>query len=160
MNHSTIQAGERPDVGETCPNPCGWVLAVPYEQRRDLDARLRLALLYQDSAIVALRHHAPVGHFFGVPSAGDLGSLGAHVGTALGPVAGRCEPALLLGEALGVPHPSEALPGMSMLALAVAGRTIGPGTSFVTSPPRRAPRAGRTDMARRDRLEQLPGRLP
>ncbi len=128
MNHSTIQAGERPDVGETCPNPCGWMLAVPYEQRRDLDARLRLALLYQDSAIVALRHHAPVGHFFGVPSVQEISEAWVRTWERLSaPWPDDANP-LLLGEALGVPHPSEALPGMSMLVSAVAGRTIGPGT--------------------------------
>ena len=42
------------------------------EHRRDLDARVRLALVYVGSPLVALRHHAPVGHFFGVPSVQEI----------------------------------------------------------------------------------------
>ncbi|MDO5500483.1 MAG: hypothetical protein Q4F67_12475, partial [Propionibacteriaceae bacterium] len=34
MNHETIGAGERPDVGQTCPNPCRWATAGSMEGRR------------------------------------------------------------------------------------------------------------------------------
>ena len=72
MNLDTIARGDRPDVGESCPNPCDFVTRLPMEHRRNLDARVRLALIYADSPIVALRHHAPVGHFFGVPSFAEI----------------------------------------------------------------------------------------
>ncbi len=52
--------------------PCGFVTGLGRERRRDLDARIRLAILYVESPIVALRHHAPVGHFFGVPSVAEI----------------------------------------------------------------------------------------
>jgi hypothetical protein len=127
MNHETVKAGERPDVGTTCPTPCEWAVQGSLEERRDLDARVRLALIYQDSAIVALRHHAPVGHFFGVPSNSEI-----------------AEAWLATWERLNTPwpdgsnplhrpapddrcEPTEALPGMSRLVSAVAGRPIGPG---------------------------------
>ncbi|MBA3528560.1 MAG: hypothetical protein H0T91_04480, partial [Propionibacteriaceae bacterium] len=77
MNHATIGPGERPDVGVTCPNPCGFITELPMPDRRDLDARVRLALLFSESPIVALRHHAPVGHFFGVPSAQEIAAAWA-----------------------------------------------------------------------------------
>lgn len=132
MNHETVSAGERPDVGETCPTPCGWAVEGPLEMRRDLDARVRLALLYQDSAIVALRHHAPVGHFFGVPSTYEIAEAWLATWERLSaPWPDGSNPLT----AAGVPdlgEPSEALPGMSRLVSAVAGRPIGPGTLIRT----------------------------
>lgn len=128
MNHATIAAGERPDVGETCPNPCGWAVAGTLAERRSLDARVRLALVYQGSPIVALRHHAPVGHFFGVPSTGEISEAWLRTWerlTAPWPDGGN---PLLVGAIPGRPDAHEALPGMSALVSAVAGRTIGPGT--------------------------------
>lgn len=73
MNHKTVGAGERPDVGPTCPRPCNWVLGWgDLDARRGLDARLRLALIFVESPVISLRHHAPVGHFFGVPSVAEI----------------------------------------------------------------------------------------
>lgn len=127
MNHATIGAGERPDVGETCATPCRWATAGTMEERRDLDARVRLALLYVDSPIVSLRHHAPVGHFFGVPSVQEISAAWLRTWNRLvQPWADGANP-LLLGTVPGAPPPDEALPGMSALVSAVAGRTIGPG---------------------------------
>ena len=62
MNHATIGIGLRPDVGVTCPNPCRFVTDVPIEQRRDLDGRVRLALLFVCALvnIVGLYLLAPV----------------------------------------------------------------------------------------------------
>lgn len=127
MNHATIDAGERPDVGETCPNPCSWAIRGSLEQRCDLDARVRLALIYQNSPIVSLRHHAPVGHFFGVPSVSEISEAWVRTWEKVSmPWPDGSNP-LQQGGVLGDPDPSEALPGMSALVSAVAGRTIGPG---------------------------------
>lgn len=127
MNHDTVAAGERPDVADTCPQPCGWATRGTLAQRRDLDARVRLALLYRDSPIVALRHHAPVGHFFGVPSTTEISEAWVRTWQRVSaPWPGGGNP--LSGEALGAPEPGEALPGLSQLVSAVAGRTVGPGT--------------------------------
>lgn len=129
MNHETIVAGERPDVGETCPNPCGFVMRHPLEKRRDLDARVRLALIYSESPIVALRHHAPVGHFFGVPSTQEISVAWLRTWEKLTtPWADGANPLLVDDAVPGSPEAEEALPGMSALVSAVAGRTIGPGT--------------------------------
>lgn len=127
MNHATVGAGERPDIGVTCPDPCSWAVRGTLEERRDLDARVRLALVYQDSPIVALRHHAPVGHFFGVPSTSEISTAWLRTWEKLAapwPDGGN---PLLRGGVPGSPEPDEALPGMSALVSAVAGRTIGPG---------------------------------
>lgn len=128
MNHQTVGLGERPDVGTTCPNPCSWAVAGGLAERRDLDARVRLALVYQGSALVALRHHAPVGHFFGVPSNKEISGAWIRTWRRLTqewPDGGN--PLTRPGAVPGAPEPREALPGMSALVSAVAGRTIGPG---------------------------------
>lgn len=127
MHHGATDAGERPDVGETCPNPCSWAARGSREQQRDLDARVRLALIYQGSPIVALRHHAPVGHFFGVPSTSEISEAWLATWQRLvAPWPDGSNP-LTLGAAPGRPDPSEALPGMAALVSAVAGASLGPG---------------------------------
>lgn len=126
MNHETIKAGERPDVAETCPRPCPWVLNWgTLEQRRDLDARLRLGMIFVESPVIALRHHAPVGHFFGVPSVAEISD--GWVGTwhrltqrwadGSNPLVGRTSD-----------DPEEALPGLSLLMSTIADRPIRTGT--------------------------------
>ncbi len=127
MNHETIAAGVRPDIGETCARPCRWAVRGSLDERRDLDARVRLALIYGQAPIVALRHHAPVGHFFGVPSTSEISDAWLRTwGKLTAPWPDGSNP--LQGETLpGAPEPGEALPGMSALVSAVASRTIGPG---------------------------------
>jgi len=95
--------------------------------RRDLDARVRLALLYVDSPIVALRHHAPVGHFFGVPSVAEISDAWIKTWERVSaPWADGSNP-LLVSTHPDRSAPGEALPGMSALVSAVAGQPIGPG---------------------------------
>lgn len=130
MNHATIQAGQRPDVGPTCPNPCQWAITGPLPERLDLDGRLRLALIYLDSPLVALRHHAPVGHFFGVPSMAEISDGWLRTWHKLtAPWPDGANPLL---EAIATRRyplpPDEALPGLSMLVSVVAGRAVAPGT--------------------------------
>ena len=68
------------------------------EHRRDLDARVRLALIYAESPIVALRHHAPVGHFFGVPSFAEIAEAWQrHLGEADSALGGRRQSAARSG---------------------------------------------------------------
>jgi hypothetical protein len=127
MNHETVAAGERPDVGTTCATPCTWAVRGELSERRELDARVRLALIYQDSAIVALRHHAPVGHFFGVPSTSEIADAWVATWAKLdAPWPDGSNP-LHVGAVPGRGEATEALPGMSRLVSAVAGRPIGPG---------------------------------
>ncbi|SDB80337.1 hypothetical protein GA0111570_102126 [Raineyella antarctica] len=127
MNHASIAAGDRPDVGETCADPCGFALRPPLEHRRHLDARVRLARIYQDSPIVALRHHAPVGHFFGVPSVAEISDAWLRTWDKLTQQwPDGCNP-LLAPDAPRVAVEDEALPGLSALVSAVAQRPLGPG---------------------------------
>ncbi len=127
MNHATIEAGQRPDIGETCPTPCSFALRPSREHRRHLDARVRLARIYQDSRIVALRHHAPVGHFFGVPSVAEISEAWLHTWDRLTQQWPDGANPLLAPDAPRIAVPDEALPGLSALVSAVAGRPIGPG---------------------------------
>lgn len=128
MNHTVTRPGDRPDAGDTCPHPCRWVLRGPLEHRRDLDARVRLARLYQGSALVALRHHAPVGHFFGVPSVAEISAAWVATWSRLSQQwPDGDNPLAASGAVQGAPDEHEALPGLSALVSAVAGRTIGPG---------------------------------
>lgn len=130
MNHATIAAGERPDVGPTCPNPCRWAVAGSLEDRRDLDARLRLSLMYLESPLVALRHHAPVGHFFGVPSITEISDGWMRTWEKLTQQwSDGSNPLVAALEQGNHPRPTgEALPGLSLLVSVVAGRPIQPGT--------------------------------
>jgi hypothetical protein len=126
VNGATVGPGERPDVGDWCPNPCAFVAARPLQERRDLDARVRLAKLYVESPVVALRHHAPVGHFFGVPSTAEISEAWLRTWEKLAaPWNDGCNPLLTTPPAAGAMH--EALPGMAALVSAVAGRPMGPG---------------------------------
>jgi hypothetical protein len=127
MNHLTVGAGERPDLGVTCPSPCGFVTDLPLELRRDLDARVRLALLFVQSPIVALRHHAPVGHFFGVPSAQEIQDAWAVTWQKVNQPWPDGENPLDSVEHMSMGALHETLPGMSTLISAVAGRSISPG---------------------------------
>ena len=127
MNHATIGPGERPDVGDTCPNPCGFALRPSLAARRDLDARVRLALLYVDSPIVALRHHAPVGHFFGVPSVQEISDAWVRTWERVSQPWPDGDNPLLVRGRQDRSAPDEALPGMSALVSAVAGQPMGPG---------------------------------
>lgn len=127
MNHDTVAAGQRPDVGDTCSNPCSFVTRPPMELRRDLDARVRLALLYGDSPIVALRHHAPVGHFFGVPSVPEISAAWLLTWDRVSQQWEDGSNPLVDSGLPAAGTADEALPGMSALVSAVAGRPIGPG---------------------------------
>lgn len=127
MNHATIEAGERPDVGDTCPAPCAFALRPSREHRRHLDARVRLARIYQDSPIVALRHHAPVGHFFGVPSVAEISDAWLRTWERLTMQWPDGSNPLLATDAPRVVVEDEALPGLAALVSAVADRPIGPG---------------------------------
>jgi hypothetical protein len=123
VNLDTTAIGDRPEAGDMCPHPCRFVRNLPMEHRRDLDARVRLAMLYVDSPIVALRHHAPVGHFFGVPSTAEISEAWGKTWDQLSRQwRDGCNP-LTQASQEGIPD-AEELPGMSALVSAVAGRRI------------------------------------
>ena len=127
MSLDVVAPGSRPDAGEACPNPCTFVTRLGTNHRRILDARVRLALLYIDSPIVALRHHAPVGHFFGVPSVAEISTAWLLSWEKVSaPWPDGANPLLDPGLVSRAPE-QEALPGLSALVSAVAGRAVGPG---------------------------------
>ena len=122
----------RPRPLRACIGKCPMWRALPGD-RDDLGDRLVLAGQLVESPIVALRHSAPVGHAFGVPSPKELAAAWAQtVDTLTSPWAGsRRNP--LTAEALREPvrTPSgedvvEPLPGLSVVISAVAGRAIAP----------------------------------
>lgn len=65
--HSQV-AGALAVCVATCRNPCTAMDWIDPEPRADLQARARTALAFADTPLVRLRHAAPVGHGFGVPS--------------------------------------------------------------------------------------------
>ncbi|MET9245889.1 hypothetical protein [Nonomuraea sp. NPDC003709] len=65
--HSQV-AGALAVCVATCRNPCTAMDWIAPEPRADLHVRARTALTFADTPLVRLRHAAPVGHGFGVPS--------------------------------------------------------------------------------------------
>jgi len=76
---------------------------------------------------VALRHHAPVGHFFGVPSTAEIAEAWLRTWEKLATPWNDGGNPLLLRPPSGDLAAHEALPGMASLVSAVAGRPVGPG---------------------------------
>jgi hypothetical protein len=127
INVDVVGRGERPDVGDACPNPCRFVTGLGRERRRDLDARVRLARLYVESPIVALRHHAPVGHFFGVPSVAEISEAWRRTWEKVSAPWPDGSNPVLAPEVAAWAAEGETLPGLSALVSAVAGRPVRPG---------------------------------
>ncbi|MGI5274391.1 hypothetical protein ACQEUU_35005 [Nonomuraea sp. CA-218870] len=65
--HSQV-AGALAVCVATCRNPCTAMRWIAPEPRADLEQRARTALAFAETPLVRLRHAAPVGHGFGVPS--------------------------------------------------------------------------------------------
>lgn len=55
-----------------CPRPCSVMRRRSEAEARLLDAGCRVAGVLTDSAVIKLRHAAPVGHGFGVPSRAEV----------------------------------------------------------------------------------------
>ncbi|MFC7649100.1 hypothetical protein ACFQX6_58235 [Streptosporangium lutulentum] len=65
--HSQVAGALATCVAE-CRNPCAAMDWVEENHRENLALRARVALTFADTPLVRLRHAAPVGHGFGVPS--------------------------------------------------------------------------------------------
>ncbi len=65
--HSQV-AGALATCVSGCRNPCTAMDWIAPERRERLAERARVALTFADTPLVRLRHAAPVGHGFGVPS--------------------------------------------------------------------------------------------
>lgn len=118
--------GGRPAPGDAgCDRPCGVVTVLADDVREDLAARMALAANFADSPVVALRHSAPVGHFFGVPRQDDVSEAWQETAAWL------CRPWTGQGPFGGNPcggglraRPDEPLPGLEHLLSAAAGRQV------------------------------------
>lgn len=100
-----------------CDEPCTVLTRHPGPARQVLRDGCRTALAYADSPIVALRHFAPVGHGFGVPSPREVLAAWERTRTLLG----THQPAVLADD--GYP-----LPGLPSLFGALAGVPLAPDT--------------------------------
>jgi hypothetical protein len=103
----------------TCRNPCAAMDWIEPEPRADLQLRARTALAFAETPLVRLRHAAPVGHGFGVPSPEEVldaweRSRAALDKNAVGASALKDD---------GFP-----LPGLPALFSAIAGAPIEPAT--------------------------------
>ncbi|HEX5533257.1 MAG TPA: hypothetical protein VFX33_05900 [Actinomycetales bacterium] len=114
-----------------CDRPCGVVTKLDDATLADLAARVALATAFADSPVVALRHAAPVGHFFGVPEQDEI-ALQWKV-----TVERLCRPWGGSGDGCDVGNPTggelevdedEPLPGLTAFLSVVAGRPIRPTT--------------------------------
>lgn len=105
-----------------CRTPCSVTARLPEDVRAGLAARCKLAAEFTEGALVRLRHAAPVGHGFGVPSREEVADAWARTRTSLGHrELGRAA----LAGAAGDTYP---LPGLPALFSAIAGTEITPGT--------------------------------
>jgi hypothetical protein len=100
-----------------CERPCTVLTRHRAEDQKTVEAGCRTALSYVDSSIVRLRHTAPVGHGFGVPSPTEVLAAWQHSRESLA----RHEPAVLTQD--GFP-----LPGLPSLFSALAGTRVRPDT--------------------------------
>ena len=99
-----------------CESPCTVVTGRTSEAREDIRERCRIALAFGDSALVRLRHAAPVGHGFGVPSPAEVLEAWQRSRESLGERGG-------LGVAASVDD-GFPLPGLPSLLSAIAGAPL------------------------------------
>jgi len=100
-----------------CPRPCSVLLRHGRAQITLLDSGCKLAAGLADSGLVRLRHAAPVGHGFGVPSRDEVLQAWERGRLALAKYAPE------INEPDGFP-----LPGFTALVSALAGTPIRPST--------------------------------
>lgn len=117
--HSTL-ASALGKCAASCRTPCHVVTRLPGDVLAALTQRCRLAAEFADGALVRLRHAAPVGHGFGVPSPEEVEEAWARTRTSLGN-----QP---LGRGVVEPAMTYPLPGLPELFSAAAGRPIAPDT--------------------------------
>ncbi|GGV30481.1 hypothetical protein ACFHW2_28110 [Actinomadura sp. LOL_016] len=120
--HSQV-ASALGDCAARCRTPCTVVTRLDDAVRADLAERCGLANDFADGALVKLRHAAPVGHGFGVPSPEEVQTAWERARASL-----RRRPlgaAALDGAGDDDPYP---LPGLPALFSAIAAAEIVPDT--------------------------------
>jgi len=113
--HSAVAHAFAVCAGE-CRHPCTVLTRHPADVA-ELRRRCRTALAYESAPIVKLRHAAPVGHGFGVPSPAEVLAAWERSRHQLA----RLEPGVLAED--GYP-----LPGLPSLFSGVAGKLVTPDT--------------------------------
>ncbi|WP_067477627.1 hypothetical protein [Actinomadura hibisca] len=108
------------DCAARCRTPCTVMSRLDEDVRADLVERCKLAVDFSDTALVRLRHAAPVGHGFGVPSPEEVQTAWARARASL-----RHQP---LGRAAleGAENDPYPLPGFPALVSAIATTEIKP----------------------------------
>jgi hypothetical protein len=114
--HSSVSAAFGVCAAD-CRRPCTVLGRHTEEEQQRLADACRVAENFADSAMIQLRHSAPVGHGFGVPSPREVMDTWLHTREHLG----HREPAVLTDD--GFP-----LPGLPSLFTALAGTTVKPDT--------------------------------
>lgn len=99
-----------------CPHPCSVLASRPVADRVMLHDACRLAVAYSQCALVRLRHAAPVGHGFGVPSPHEVAEAWQR---SRGGFAKR---------GVDLPDDGYPLPGLPSLFSAIAGVELRPDT--------------------------------
>jgi hypothetical protein len=117
--HSTLASALR-RCAASCRTPCDVVTRLSPDVLEALTARCRLAQEFADGALVRLRHAAPVGHGFGVPSPDEVQEAWSRARRSLGN-----QP---LGRAVVEPSTVYCLPGLPEVFSAAAGHPILPDT--------------------------------
>lgn len=117
--HSTV-ASALGRCAASCRTPCGVITRHSPDVLEALTARCRLAQDFAEGALVRLRHAAPVGHGFGVPSPEEVEEAWARTRKSLGGHG--------LGSAVVAPSTVYSLAGLPELFSAAAGRPILPDT--------------------------------
>ena len=119
--HSQV-ASALGDCAYRCRTPCTVVTRLDDVVRADLADRCRLAADFTDGALVKLRHAAPVGHGFGVPSPEEVQAAWRRARTSL-----AHQP---LGKAAlaGADDDRYPLPGLPALFSAIAAAELRPDT--------------------------------
>ncbi|MFB9197013.1 hypothetical protein ACFFWA_28945 [Actinomadura verrucosospora] len=120
-HHSQVSAALG-DCAARCRTPCTVMTRLDDHVRADLSDRCRLATDFTDGALVKLRHAAPVGHGFGVPSPEEVQAAWTRARKSL-----SRHP---LGKAVLREPVDEAYPlsGLPILFSTIAGATIAPDT--------------------------------
>jgi hypothetical protein len=114
--HSSVSRGLAVCAAD-CHRQCTVYTRLSAQDRAAVTAGSRIAMALNDSAIIRLRHSAPVGHGFGVPSEAELLEAWARTRVSLT----RHAPQMAQDD--GFP-----LPGFTALISALAGVPMAPGT--------------------------------
>lgn len=104
----------------TCPTPCVVITSRPAAERERLAQACEAAFALADSALIRLRHAAPVGHGFGLPSRDEVGEAWQRSRASIarrGPVG-----------AAALTDDTFPLPGLPALLSAIAGTPLAPDT--------------------------------